>query len=76
MGQGNTGLRLCSLRTEEIAPPRFERKTPLDLPFLAPTETAIAQGTAPDRCDMPQNGNTLVLRLTDSLVLREKTRQP
>jgi streptomycin 6-kinase len=44
--------------------------SPLDLPIRAATETAIAYGITPDRCDILQNGNTLVLRLTDSLVAR------
>lgn len=43
---------------------------PLDLPIRAATETAIAHGIKPDRCDILQNGSTLVLRLTDSLVAR------
>lgn len=42
----------------------------LDLPIRAATETAIAHGIVPDRCDILQNGSTLVLRLTDSLVAR------
>ena len=41
-----------------------------DLPLRAATETAIAHGIVPDRCDILQDGNTLVLRLTDSLVAR------
>ncbi len=41
-----------------------------DLPIRAATETAIAHGIAPDRCEILQDGNTLVLRLTDSLVAR------
>ena len=36
----------------------------------AATETAIAHGITPDRCDVLQNGSTLVLRLTDTLVAR------
>ncbi|MCP5558920.1 MAG: phosphotransferase [Verrucomicrobiaceae bacterium] len=42
----------------------------LELPIRAATETAIAHGITPDRCDILQNGSTLVLRLTDSLVAR------
>jgi hypothetical protein len=42
----------------------------LDLPIRAATEIAIAHGIQPDRCDILQNGSTLVLRLTDSLVAR------
>ena len=42
----------------------------LSLPIRAATETAIRGGITPDRCDILQNGNTLVLRLTDSLVAR------
>jgi hypothetical protein len=36
----------------------------------AATETARAHGIVPDRCEILQNGSTLVLRLTDSLVAR------
>lgn len=42
----------------------------LDLPIRAATETAIAHGLTPDRCDVLQNGSTLVLRLTETLVAR------
>lgn len=41
-----------------------------DLPIRAATETAIAHGITPDRCDILQNGSTLVLRLTETLVAR------
>ncbi len=41
-----------------------------DLPIRAATETAIAHGIPPDRCDILQNGSTLVLRLTETLVAR------
>lgn len=41
-----------------------------DLPILAATETALAHGITPDRCDILQNGSTLVLRLTETLVAR------
>jgi len=40
------------------------------LPIRAAKETAIAHGITPDRCDILQNGNTLVLRLTETLVAR------
>ncbi|MEO5916384.1 MAG: phosphotransferase [Luteolibacter sp.] len=42
----------------------------IQLPILAATETAIAHGVTPDRCDILQNGSTLVLRLTETLVAR------
>jgi len=42
----------------------------LDLPIRAATETAITHGIFPDRCEILQNGSTLVLRLTDTLVAR------
>lgn len=45
----------------------------LDLPIRAATETAVAHGITPDRCDILQNGSTLVLRLTDTLVARVVT---
>ena len=45
----------------------------LDLPIRAATETAIAHGITPDRCEILQNGNTLVLRLTKTLVARVVT---
>jgi len=41
-----------------------------DLPIRAATETAIAYGITPDRCEILQDGNTLVLRLTETLVAR------
>ncbi|WP_367870345.1 phosphotransferase [Luteolibacter sp. Populi] len=41
-----------------------------DLPTRAATETAAAHGIVPDRCEILQNGSTLVLRLTESLVAR------
>lgn len=40
------------------------------LPIRAATETVCAHGITPDRCDILQNGSTLVLRLTDTLVAR------
>jgi hypothetical protein len=45
----------------------------LSIPIRAATETAIRHNITPDRCDVLQNGNTLVLRLTDSLVARVVT---
>ncbi len=42
----------------------------LDLPIRAATETALAHGIRPDRCEVLQNGSTLVLRLTETLVAR------
>ena len=42
----------------------------IDLPIRAATETVIAHGITPDRCDILQNGSTLVLRLTETLVAR------
>ena len=44
--------------------------TDTDFPIRAATETAIAHGITPDRCDILQNGSTLVLRLTETLVAR------
>lgn len=44
--------------------------TDTDLPIRAATEIAIAHGIMPDRCDILQNGSTLVLRLTETLVAR------
>ena len=41
-----------------------------NLAIRAATETAIAHGVTPDRCEVLQNGSTLVLRLTDTLVAR------
>ncbi len=45
----------------------------LDLPIRAATETATAHGITPDRCDILQNGSTLVLRLSETLVARVVT---
>lgn len=42
----------------------------IDLPIRAAIETAAAHGIVADRCDILQNGSTLVLRLTDTLVAR------
>ena len=44
--------------------------TDTDLPIRAATETAIAHGITPGRCDILQNSSTLVLRLTETLVAR------
>lgn len=44
--------------------------TDTDLPIRAATETVIAHGITPDRCDILQNSSTLVLRLTETLVAR------
>lgn len=48
---------------------------PKDLthPIRAATETALAHGIAPDRCVILQDGNTLVLRLSETLVARVVT---
>lgn len=48
----------------------FPTMSALDLPIRAATETAIAHGIQPTRCDILQNGSTLVLRLTETLVAR------
>jgi hypothetical protein len=45
----------------------------LQLPIRAATETAAAHGIVADRCEILQNGNTLVLRLTETLVARVVT---
>lgn len=42
----------------------------IELPIRAAKEMAVSHGLFPDRCDILQNGNTLVLRLTESLVAR------
>jgi hypothetical protein len=42
----------------------------IDLPIRAANETALAHGVVPDRCEILQNGSTLVLRLTETLVAR------
>jgi hypothetical protein len=41
-----------------------------DPPIRAATEVLIAHGIVPDRCEILQNGSTLVLRLTETLVAR------
>jgi hypothetical protein len=45
----------------------------LELPIRAATETSAAHGIVADRCDILQNGSTLVLRLTETLVARVVT---
>lgn len=45
-------------------------RSEIDLPIRAATETAAAHGIIPDRCDILQNGSTLVLRLSETLVAR------
>lgn len=45
----------------------------LALPIRAAIETAAKHGAVPDRREILQNGSTLVLRLTDSLVARVVT---
>lgn len=42
----------------------------LELPIRAATETLAAHGFVPDRCDILQDGSTLVLRLSESIVAR------
>ena len=42
----------------------------LDLSIRAAKETVMAHGITPDRCDILQDGSTLVLRLTETLVAR------
>jgi len=44
--------------------------TEIELPIRAATETALSHGITPDRCEVLQNGSTLVLRLTETLVAR------
>ena len=41
-----------------------------DLAIRAATETALAHGITPDRCDILQDASTLVIRLTETLVAR------
>ncbi|MFD0892467.1 phosphotransferase [Luteolibacter ambystomatis] len=45
----------------------------LDLPIRAALETAAGHGVRTDRCDILQNGHTLVLRLSETLVARVVT---
>jgi hypothetical protein len=47
--------------------------TALEIPIRAATETAAAHGVVPDRCEILQNGSTLVLRLSETLVARVVT---
>ncbi len=42
----------------------------IDAPIHAATETARNHGVVPDRCEILQRANTLVLRLTETLVAR------
>ena len=42
----------------------------IERPIRAATETVLAHGITPDRCEILQNGSTLVLRLTETLVAR------
>lgn len=67
-------LRVEDYGCEPQGPRSFARVTrsasSIDLPTRAARETAIAHGIQPDRCDVLQNGSTLVLRLTDTLVAR------
>lgn len=51
----------------------MSRLSELQLPIRAATETAAAHGVATDRCDILQDGHTLVLRLGESLVARVVT---
>ena len=46
------------------------RMSSIELPLRAATETAIAHGITPDRCDVLQNSSTVVVRLTETLVAR------
>lgn len=45
----------------------------IDLPIRAATETTAAHGIISDRCEILQNGSTLVLRLSETLVARVVT---
>ncbi len=51
----------------------MSRLSELQLPIRAATGTAAAHGVATDRCDILQDGHTLVLRLSESLVARVVT---
>ena len=46
---------------------------PLSFPIRAAKETALAHSLALDRCEILQDGNTLVLRLSETLVARVVT---
>lgn len=65
----HTADRLRS-REANVRAPYFTHMLNADLPIRAATETARAHGITPDRCDILQNGSTLVLRLTETLVAR------
>ncbi len=67
---GNGGLMVDGTRAFFGATSPPPKMTGLALPIRAATETALAHGVKPDRCDILQNGSTLVLRLTESLVAR------
>jgi hypothetical protein len=49
---------------------RFFLMNELAIPIRAAREVAMAHGVMPDRCEILQNGSTLVLRLGESLVAR------
>lgn len=51
----------------------MDRHDELQTPIRAATETATAHGVLVDRCEILQDGHTLVLRLSDSLVARVVT---
>lgn len=53
---------------ELIGPPGISPRTALAI--RAAVDTAAAHGIRADRCDVLQNGNTLVLRLAEDLVAR------
>jgi hypothetical protein len=67
-----TGLAAAPHRRENHGR-RMSRPSELQLPIRAATETAAAHGVAADRCDILQDGHTLVLRLSESLVARVVT---
>ena len=50
--------------------PRLRALNRLELPIRAAVELATRHGITPDRCEILQDANTLVLRLTESLVAR------
>jgi thiamine kinase-like enzyme len=49
---------------------RFFQMNEIAIPIRAAREVAMAHGAGPDRCEILQNGSTLVLRLGESLVAR------
>jgi len=59
--------------TWRAIPALHRRVSRLELPIRAATETAAAHGAVTDRCDILQDGHTLVLRLSESLVARVVT---